>query len=46
MDSTDERCWVAPGLVAEMTFAEDANNRDPAMAAILGAIGGGGGGGK
>lgn len=40
MDSTDERCWVAPGLVAEMTFADYANNRDPAMEAILTAMGG------
>ena len=40
MDSTDDRCWVAPAIVAEMTFADYANNRDPAMDAILEAIGG------
>jgi len=39
MDSTDERCWVAPEIVAEMTFADYANNKDPAMEAVYGAIG-------
>lgn len=39
LDSTDERCWVPPEIVAEMTFADYANNKDPAMEAVYGAIG-------
>lgn len=35
MDSTDERIWVPPDIVAEMTIADYAANRDPAMEAIL-----------
>jgi C-terminal processing protease CtpA/Prc len=38
MDSTDERIWVPPDIVAEPTFADYACNRDPAMEAILKAV--------
>ncbi len=35
MDSTDQRTWVQPQVVAEPTFADYAANRDPAMEAVL-----------
>lgn len=34
MDSTDQRCWVAPQIVAEPSFAAYSTNRDPAMEAV------------
>lgn len=39
MDSTDDRCWVPPQIAAEMTYADYAAGRDPAMEAIYAAIG-------
>jgi tetratricopeptide (TPR) repeat protein len=39
LDSTDNRCWVPPMIVAEPTFAAYAAGRDPAMEAIYAALG-------
>jgi tetratricopeptide (TPR) repeat protein len=36
--SSDRRPWIAPDLVAELASADEANNRDPALEAILGEI--------
>jgi hypothetical protein len=33
--SSDRRPWVAPDIVAELSSADEANNRDPALTAIL-----------
>jgi hypothetical protein len=33
--SSDRRPWVAPDIVAELSSADEADNRDPALAAIL-----------
>jgi dienelactone hydrolase len=33
--SSDRRTWVAPDVVAELSSADEADNRDPALAAIL-----------
>jgi dienelactone hydrolase len=33
--SSDRRAWVAPDIVAELSSADEAENRDPALAAIL-----------
>ena len=30
--------WLAPDIVAELSSADEANNRDPALAAIVDAI--------
>jgi tetratricopeptide (TPR) repeat protein len=35
MFSDDDRRWIAPDLVAELTFDDYRSNRDPAMAVIL-----------
>jgi C-terminal processing protease CtpA/Prc len=37
-NSVDQRTWIEPQIPAAMTFDDYANNRDPAMAAILAAI--------
>jgi hypothetical protein len=37
--SSDRRPWIAPDIVAELSSADAANNRDPALAAILREIG-------
>jgi hypothetical protein len=36
--SSDRRPWIAPDIVAELSSADEANNRDSALAAIIGAI--------
>jgi alpha-beta hydrolase superfamily lysophospholipase len=33
--SSDRRAWVAPDIVAELSSTDEADNRDPALAAIL-----------
>jgi pimeloyl-ACP methyl ester carboxylesterase len=33
--SSDRRPWIAPDIVAEISSADEANNHDPALAAIL-----------
>jgi hypothetical protein len=33
--SSDRRPWIAPDIVAELSSADEANNRDPALTAIL-----------
>jgi tetratricopeptide (TPR) repeat protein len=33
--SSDRRPWIAPDIVAEFSSADEANNRDPALTAIL-----------
>lgn len=38
LDSTDDRCWIPPMIVAEPTFADYAAGRDPAMEAIHAAL--------
>jgi hypothetical protein len=35
LDSTDERTWVQPTVLAEPTFATYAANRDPALESVL-----------
>lgn len=35
MDSTDERTWVQPQIAAQMSFADYAAGRDPAMEAVM-----------
>jgi tetratricopeptide (TPR) repeat protein len=37
--SSDRRPWIAPDVVAELSSADEANNRDPALAAVLREIG-------
>jgi hypothetical protein len=39
MDSTDERIWIPPDVVAEPTFANYAEGKDQAMEAILRSLG-------
>jgi hypothetical protein len=36
--SSDRRPWIAPDLVAELSSADEANNQDPALSAILNEI--------
>jgi hypothetical protein len=36
--SSDRRPWIAPDIVAELSSADEANNRDPALTAILAEI--------
>jgi len=36
--SSDRRPWIAPDIVAELSFRDEANNRDPAFAAVPEAI--------
>jgi pimeloyl-ACP methyl ester carboxylesterase len=33
--SSDRRPWIAPDIVAELSSADEANNRDPALSAIF-----------
>jgi hypothetical protein len=33
--SSDRRTWIAPDIVAELSSADEAENRDPALAAII-----------
>jgi hypothetical protein len=33
--SSDRRPWLAPDVVAELSAADEANNRDPALAAVI-----------
>ena len=39
LDSTDNRCWIPPQIVAEPTYADYVAGRDRAMDAIYAAIG-------
>jgi hypothetical protein len=36
--SSDRRPWIAPDIVAELSSADEANNRDPALAAVIDVI--------
>lgn len=46
MDSTDERTWVQPQIAAQMSFADYAAGRDPAMEAVMKWVGSGAVGAK
>jgi hypothetical protein len=36
--SSDRRPWIAPDIVAELSSSDEANNRDPALEAVVDAI--------
>jgi hypothetical protein len=36
--SSDRRPWIAPDIVAELSSTDEANNRDPALTAIINQI--------